>query len=151
MPIYRHVGEETPSYTGGVSRDALDRIHSRAKRRDGHGLYVSSDKGKREGRRKEVESGGSSRRGHHRPDTPLDTRFKDMRTPSRSSWDEDVTATPIHTSAWDVMTPSSHTSSDISTRKHVPKDTPLPTPTHRYNVWERKSFGVKKPSKCVYL
>lgn len=85
-------------------------------------------------------------------ETP-DIKFKDIRTPSRSSWDEDITGTPRKSnSSWDVMTPSiSDMEEEVpksSVKKH--EDTPLPTPTHRYNAWanERKSFGVKKSSKC---
>ncbi len=88
----------------------------------------------------------SSRRSNYRMDTP-DIKRSDIRTPSRSSWDEDITNTPSRTSAWDVMTPS-HTSQDevSSSSRRQYKETPLPTPTFRYNEWanERKSFGVKK-------
>ena len=92
----------------------------------------------------------SSRRSDRRVDTPDIIKLKDIRTPSRSSWDEDVLDTPSRSSAWDTMTPS-HTSETeeelVSVRKkYVNKDTPLPTPTYRYNAWanERKSFGVNK-------
>ena len=76
-------------------------------------------------------------------------KLKDIRTPSRSSWDEDITGTPSRTSAWDVMTPSRTSEEEVSSSsRRQYKDTPLPTPTHRYNAWanERKSFGIKKSS-----
>ena len=46
--VYRQAGVETPSYTGGVSQDAIERIQNRARKRDGHGLYVSSSSGGKE-------------------------------------------------------------------------------------------------------
>lgn len=95
----------------------------------------------------------SRSRNHHRMETP-DIKFKDIRTPSRSSWDEDITGTPRQSnSAWDVMTPSISEIEEepSSSRRKYDKDTPLPTPTHRYNAWanERKSFGIKKTSKIL--
>ena len=73
--------------------------------------------------------------------------YLDIRTPSHSSWDEEMTHTPSRSSAWDMLTPS-HTSEidepSISRRRGT-EDTPLPTPTYRYNAWadDRKSFGIK--------
>lgn len=58
-----------------------------------------------------------------------------------------MTHTPARVSAWDTPTPSHSTVTDepsFSRRHGVPEETPLPTPTHRYNAWadDRKSFGV---------
>ena len=84
--------------------------------------------------------------------------FIDIRTPSRSSWDENVSHTPAKISAWDTPTPSRTSVIDepsFSVKKHSYKlDTPLPTPTHLYNDWaeDRKSFGIKfgEGSKFYY-
>lgn len=158
---YRQAGVETPSYTGGVSQDAMERIQNRARKRDGHGLYVSSSSGGKEREDRHKRSREEHTRHHRRSDKPPssrrdksderiqtpDLKFKDIRTPSRSSWDEEMTHTPSRSSAWDMLTPS-HTSEidepSISRRRGT-EDTPLPTPTYRYNAWadDRKSFGIK--------
>ena len=36
---------ETPTYTGGVNQQAREIIDSRSKKKDGHGLYISSMEG----------------------------------------------------------------------------------------------------------
>lgn len=41
---------ETPTFTGGVNKEARDQIHSRLKKRDSHGLYQSSLEDKQEKR-----------------------------------------------------------------------------------------------------
>ena len=65
--VHRQPLEETPSHTGGVSREALDRIQERARHFEGKGVYASSgrdskDKGQqrqgRDDRERRRERGG---------------------------------------------------------------------------------------------
>lgn len=72
-------------------------------------------------------------------------KTKDIRTPSRSSWDDEE-STPSR-SNWEVSSPARSISEDIRSERRSHRrvdDTPLFTPTHKYNVWEddRRSTGV---------
>ncbi|KAL1129092.1 hypothetical protein AAG570_013623 [Ranatra chinensis] len=161
---YRDKPDETPTNTGGVSREAMERMAERSKDK-WRGVHASSGKGKERERRGDTDrdrrrdynsrkdrserrdrshrSERSSRsdrgwsetpRFKDEPQTPL-FRVKD--TPSRSSWDEDET-TPSPRSSWDLPTPKVHGGGgvDWSSRR--------PTPAYRYNVWakDRKSTGA---------
>ena len=70
----------------------------------------------------------------------------DVRTPSRSSWDPDERPA-VGGSKWDMPSPALSRDSGILTKPS--KDTPLPTPTYRYNVWadDRKSLGITPKPK----
>lgn len=61
--FFRHPLEETPTHTGGVSQQALNRIHSRARKRDSHGLYVSSSFEGRDGGHRDRKK---EEKGHHK-------------------------------------------------------------------------------------
>lgn len=72
-------------------------------------------------------------------------KYKDIRTPSRSSWDDEE-STPSR-SKWEIPSPARCVSEDMrSDRRSHRKvdDTPRFTPTHKYNVWEddRRSTGA---------
>lgn len=70
---------------------------------------------------------------------------RDIRTPSRSSWD-DEDSTPSR-SKWEMPSPSRSISEDMRSERRSHRrvdDTPHFTPTHKYNVWEddRRSTGA---------
>lgn len=46
--IHRQPQEETPSRTGGVNQEVLDRIQERARHFEGKGVYASSGKDSRD-------------------------------------------------------------------------------------------------------
>ncbi|XP_043099200.1 pre-mRNA-splicing factor ATP-dependent RNA helicase PRP16 [Puntigrus tetrazona] len=94
------------------------------------------------------------------PESPRN-KPKDLATPSRSSWDEDDSgyASSRH-SHWESPSPApSHRENERSERSHrsvrdserrdrsskpqYPADTPLPTPSYKYNEWanDRKHLG----------
>ncbi|XP_066503641.1 pre-mRNA-splicing factor ATP-dependent RNA helicase PRP16 isoform X3 [Hoplias malabaricus] len=101
-------------------------------------------------------------RGTHReePESPRH-RPKDATTPSRSSWDEDDSGyASSRRSHWESPSPApSHKETDRSERSsrssreserrdksvraRYPEDTPLPTPSYKYNEWanDRKHLG----------
>ncbi|XP_023646619.1 pre-mRNA-splicing factor ATP-dependent RNA helicase PRP16 [Paramormyrops kingsleyae] len=94
------------------------------------------------------------------PESPRH-RPRDAPTPSRSSWDEDDSGyASSRRSHWESPSPApSHRESDKSERSHrpgreserrdrsvrsrYPADTPLPTPSYKYNEWanDRKHLG----------
>lgn len=73
-------------------------------------------------------------------------KSKDIRTPSRSSWDDEE-STPSR-SKWEMASPArSLISEDVRSERRSHQridDTPMFTPTHKYNVWEvdRHSTGA---------
>ncbi|MEQ2221616.1 hypothetical protein ILYODFUR_017625, partial [Ilyodon furcidens] len=143
----------------------------RSERDDGdsrHSRGNSSSRSERLERSERTErsqrDGGSERisRGSKRdePSTPQH-RPRDAFTPSRSNWDEDDSgyASSRH-SQWESPSPApSHRESDRSERSHrigrdserrdrsvrgrYTDDTPLPTPSYKYNEWanDRKHLG----------
>lgn len=160
---YRSSRIETPTHTGGLNEEASEKIYEKMKRKE-RGMYASSKdrrerskakdyqrdryysrhhhdgerdrSGKRDRSSRRSERGSRSweespRRFRDEPRTPT---MKAKDTPSRSSWDEDDN-TPSRHSAWDVPTPQSRSSSRGYRRS---TDTPLPTPTHKYNSWVGK-------------
>ncbi|XP_065184258.1 pre-mRNA-splicing factor ATP-dependent RNA helicase PRP16-like [Sycon ciliatum] len=76
---------------------------------------------------------GSERRSGKWYDTPTPRhRSKDERTPSRSSWDIDDGGTPSR-NAWDTPGGTPRSARDSG----ADFGTPLPTPSHKTNAWER--------------
>lgn len=86
------------------------------------------------------------------PATP-DIRVKD--TPSRTAWeDEDDDATPLKRSSWDLPTPLSRDPDDRSEqsftsshrgskdRRKRSDETPLPTPSYKYNTWMKNKKKI---------
>uniref|UniRef100_A0AAX7VK49 RNA helicase n=1 Tax=Astatotilapia calliptera TaxID=8154 RepID=A0AAX7VK49_ASTCA len=166
---YRVTGSETPSNPGGVSEEFRRRHQQREKERREHGVYASSKEDRNRERDRERsrdkddrESGysrGSSssrserweRSERNEPQTPQ-SRPRDSFTPSRSNWDEDDSGfgSSRH-SQWESPSPApSHRESDRSERSQrsvrsgrYPDDTPLPTPSYKYNEWanDRKHLG----------
>ncbi|KAF6029080.1 hypothetical protein EB796_012630 [Bugula neritina] len=82
-------------------------------------------------------------------------------TPSQQRWDEDD-PTPLKKSSWDLPTPRSHSGRDgrserysssrhserSADRRHRNKDeTPLPTPSYKYNSWmkDKKKLSAYTP------
>ncbi|XP_045071192.1 pre-mRNA-splicing factor ATP-dependent RNA helicase PRP16-like isoform X2 [Coregonus clupeaformis] len=144
-------------------RDERERSHirggsssSRSERGD---RSERSERSQREGWSSERISRGSKR---EEPPTPQ-TRPKDG-TPSRTSWDEDDSGyASSRRSHWESPSPApSHKDSDKSERPErsprsgreserkdksvrgrYPDDTPLPTPSYKYNEWanDRKHLG----------
>ncbi len=127
----RHIREgveETPTYTGGVSREALDRRRERRdkehrKRRKEEDRFVDrgdnkrdrrdherrdrdrdrSERSERRRREEEWEAETPSRKDERDVDTPY---IKVKGTPSTSAWDEDEQPTPPKFSSWDAPTPN---------------------------------------------
>uniref|UniRef100_A0A674DE11 Pre-mRNA-splicing factor ATP-dependent RNA helicase PRP16 n=1 Tax=Salmo trutta TaxID=8032 RepID=A0A674DE11_SALTR len=169
---YRVTGSETPSNPGGVSEEFRRKHQQREKDRREHGMYASSKEDKNREREKDRERirdtdrdrrgerGWSSERisrGSKREEPPTpQTRPKDG-TPSRTSWDEDDSGyASSRRSHWESPSPApSHKDSDKSERSErsprsgreirgrYPDDTPLPTPSYKYNEWanDRKHLG----------
>ncbi|KAG9336921.1 hypothetical protein JZ751_030034 [Albula glossodonta] len=132
-------------------RDDRERSSSRSERGERSQREGWSERSSRGTRREEPESP------RHRP--------RDAPTPSRSSWDEDDSGyASSRRSHWESPSPSpspSHRESDRSERSHrsgrdserrdrdrsvrsrYPEDTPLPTPSYKYNEWanDRKHLG----------
>uniref|UniRef100_A0A4W5MHX4 Pre-mRNA-splicing factor ATP-dependent RNA helicase PRP16 n=1 Tax=Hucho hucho TaxID=62062 RepID=A0A4W5MHX4_9TELE len=157
---YRVTGSETPSNPGGVSEEFRRKHQQREKDRREHGMYASSKEDKnreREKDRERIRDTDRDRRGERgdersqreeEPPTPQ-TRPKDG-TPSRTSWDEDDSGyASSRRSHWESPSPApSHKDSDKSERSEsvrgrYPDDTPLPTPSYKYNEWanDRKHLG----------
>ncbi len=141
---------ETPSYSGGVSREAMerrrDREEKRRQRRDedrSHGgdkrRRRRSDDGetpKSRRRERDWEEETPVRKAEGYADTPY-LKLKD--TPSNTSWDEDDPDTPGKHSSWDVPTPRSHPPDRDFVRPKGSKDeTPLPTPSYKRNSWFKR-------------
>ncbi|GFR03373.1 pre-mRNA-splicing factor ATP-dependent RNA helicase PRP16 [Trichonephila clavata] len=149
---YRSSRDETPTYTGGVSEEYLERIHGRQKREKERGMYVSSkhhNKDERKSshssrREKSQRSYRSSRREDESPyrDEPPSPRIHLRDSPSRSGWDEDD-STPKYSSAWDLPSPA-HFSDRRSERSNYSRVSHYPTPVHQYNDWanNRKRSGA---------
>ncbi|KAK1161997.1 pre-mRNA-splicing factor ATP-dependent RNA helicase PRP16-like [Acipenser oxyrinchus oxyrinchus] len=137
-----------------TQRDDRERSHHSSSRseRSERGDRSERDRSQREGgRREELESP------RHRP--------KDGATPSRSSWDEDDSGyASSRRSHWESPSPApSHRESersersqrssgreserrdrDRSVKSRYPDDTPLPTPSYKYNEWanDRRHLGA---------
>ncbi|MGH0115700.1 UNVERIFIED_CONTAM: hypothetical protein FKN15_046885 [Acipenser sinensis] len=132
-------------------RDDRERSH-RSSSRSERGDRSERDRSQREGGRKEEPESP-----RHRP--------KDGATPSRSSWDEDDSGyASSRRSHWESPSPApSHRESersersqrssgreserrdrDRSVKSRDPDDTPLPTPSYKYNEWanDRRHLGA---------
>lgn len=149
---YRRNNEETPTYTGGVSQAAHDRLYERSRKRKDRGVYAStvnekcsrrkykkSDSRHRsnERGRRDEKSRRSNRSSHYRSshrgsyrNEPLTPDIKVKDSPSRTGWDDDESIP--QKSSWDFPTPNHHERS------------PLPTPVYKCNKWakNRKPTGA---------
>ncbi|KAJ7986110.1 hypothetical protein DPEC_G00347400 [Dallia pectoralis] len=141
-------------------KNERERSHSRGSSRSDRGDRSDrSDRSPREGWSSERISRGTKR---EEPSTPQ-TRPKDG-TPSRTSWDEDDSGyASSRRSHWESPSPGpTHKDSERSERSErsprsgreserreksvrgrYPDDTPLPTPSYKYNEWanDRKHLG----------
>uniref|UniRef100_A0A665WCB2 RNA helicase n=1 Tax=Echeneis naucrates TaxID=173247 RepID=A0A665WCB2_ECHNA len=138
-------------------RDERESSHSRGSCRSERGeCSERSERSQRDGWSDRI-SRGSKR---DEPPTPQH-RPRDAFTPSRSNWDEDDSGyASSRLSQWESPSPSpSNRESDRSERSHrsvreserrersvrgrYPDDTPLPTPSYKYNEWasDRKHLG----------
>ncbi|XP_072388700.1 pre-mRNA-splicing factor ATP-dependent RNA helicase PRP16 [Diabrotica undecimpunctata] len=168
---FREPQEETPTYTGGISKEARERLRERISHNLSKGVYATTkkDSNNYEKTRQEDKYKGKSERGKwsEHSDKGKSPRFKDEpKTPnlylkestSKTSWDEDDYG-PIRKSDWDYPTPSLHKtkSEEWSARSNkssksyrgekavkLENETPRPTPAHRYNAWvkDRKRTGA---------
>lgn len=161
---FRSPHNETPTYTGGISDEARERLIERlnSNKQKEKGVYATT-KDKHKSRHKDKERS-------HRSKTP---KFRDEpKTPnlghkdevSKSSWDDDDDVGPSRKSSWDFPTPStykggggdwserstksriqdSRRSSRESKRRKYEDESARFTPAHRYNSWakERKRSGA---------
>ncbi|XP_044732439.1 pre-mRNA-splicing factor ATP-dependent RNA helicase PRP16 isoform X2 [Chrysoperla carnea] len=130
---YRLTYNETPTYTGGISKEAKDRLLDRLAKNREKGVYAST-KDKREKRRDEYErnrhhdryrerdryyerNGGDSNRSESRTprfkDEPQTPNLNVKETVSKSTWDEDDVGDYHRSrSSWDFPTPSVYKNSD---------------------------------------
>uniref|UniRef100_A0A670ILY8 Pre-mRNA-splicing factor ATP-dependent RNA helicase PRP16 n=1 Tax=Podarcis muralis TaxID=64176 RepID=A0A670ILY8_PODMU len=160
---YRSARVETPSHTGGVSEEFWERSRQRERERREHGVYASSKEEKerkrdhgreREHDRKRDRGCWGGRRGSSPNQLVVSFLCLDAATPSRSSWEEDDSGyNSSRRSQWESPSPTpsyrdserSHRGSasrdserrdrDRSVRSKYPEDTPLPTPSYKYNDW----------------
>ncbi|MCJ8737335.1 hypothetical protein PDJAM_G00022720 [Pangasius djambal] len=138
-------------------RDDRDRSRGSSSSRSEHlDSSVRSERSQRDGWSERISRG--SRRDE--PQTPRN-RPRDAPTPSASSWDEDDSGyASSRRSHWESPSPApSHRETerserssrsgrdserrDKSVRARYPEDTPLPTPSYKYNEWanDRKHLG----------
>ncbi|KAJ7312208.1 hypothetical protein JRQ81_006590 [Phrynocephalus forsythii] len=136
-----------------------DRDYERKRDRDDRDRSRRSGRSEKEGS-SERSSSGSSRK--NEPESPRH-RPKDAATPSRSSWEEEDSGySSLRRSQWESPSPTpsyrdserSHRGSasrdserrdrDRSVRSKYPEDTPLPTPSYKYNEWadNQKHLGA---------
>ncbi|KAK7913108.1 hypothetical protein WMY93_013319 [Mugilogobius chulae] len=135
----------------------------RSERDDRESSRGRSERGDRSDRSERSQRDGWSERISRgsRRDEPMTPQSHSRDTPSRSNWEEDDSgyASSRH-SQWESPSPApSHRESDRSERSHRSEreserrdrsgkgrysdDTPLPTPSYKYNEWanDRKHFG----------
>ncbi|XP_050295240.1 pre-mRNA-splicing factor ATP-dependent RNA helicase PRP16 isoform X2 [Anthonomus grandis grandis] len=136
---YRSSEVETPTYTGGVSREAKERFQEREKQRfKEKGVYATTKEHRRHNNIKDLErdkhrrhgdrDGGRDRESKH-PDKDRKSsshrertlKFRDEpKTPniklkdsvSKSTWDEDEESPPSKRSSWDFPTPNVYKKTD---------------------------------------
>uniref|UniRef100_A0A8C3G941 Pre-mRNA-splicing factor ATP-dependent RNA helicase PRP16 n=1 Tax=Cyclopterus lumpus TaxID=8103 RepID=A0A8C3G941_CYCLU len=154
---YRVTGSETPSSPGGVSEEFRRRHQQREKDRREHGVYASSKEDKNKERERSRDKGKDRRNERGNSKYPSYSF-----TPSRSNWEEDDSGySSSRHSQWESPSPAlPHREMDRSERSHrsgreserrdrsirgrYPDDTPLPTPSYKYNEWanDRKHLGT---------
>ncbi|XP_065347896.1 pre-mRNA-splicing factor ATP-dependent RNA helicase PRP16 [Cloeon dipterum] len=171
---YRSKYEETPTHTGGLSKEAKERIADRQYRSQEKGIHASTkrprhedrdrgrdrrdrdkdrrrDRSERSHRSERYDRSDRSERTPRFADEPSTPKFRGAKDLSRSSWDDDDGPFMHRRSTWDFPTPSSHRdSTDWSERgserrwKRNSDDTPLPTPSFKYNAWakDRRRTGA---------
>ncbi|XP_060516896.1 pre-mRNA-splicing factor ATP-dependent RNA helicase PRP16 [Cylas formicarius] len=161
---FRSAAEETPTYTGGVSKEARERLRERMKDKyKEKGVYASTKDGRDKGMRQEKSSRDrserkknkySSRRGEtpRFRDEPRTPNIKVKDNPSRSSWEDEDDPSPAKKSSWDFPTPASYKKEDSNwsersfktkydshrsykREKSSRDETPRPTPAHKFNNW----------------
>ncbi|KAF5294947.1 hypothetical protein FQR65_LT10660 [Abscondita terminalis] len=164
---FRAPNVETPTYTGGITELARERLIERlnSTSQKEKGVYASTKDLKNKSRDHEYKRHDKDVVKSERSQTP---RFKDEpKTPnlkikdevSKSAWDDDDPV-PVKKSSWDFPTPTAHkSSSDWSERstktrkyddqkrsdnKRYKSDTPRFTPAHKYNTWakDRRKTGA---------
>lgn len=128
---YRETNAETPTYTGGVSskaRERLNEIEKKKREKKQHNVSSSKDRsrdrdGDRGGDRRDnrrdrrYDDRRSDRRSNRRGDSirSVQTPYRDEPKSSRlgsSSWDDDDEREATRKSAWDFPTPQSRKSED---------------------------------------
>ncbi|XP_056646723.1 pre-mRNA-splicing factor ATP-dependent RNA helicase PRP16 [Diorhabda sublineata] len=161
---FREPQAETPTYTGGISKEARKRLKERISINQSKGVYATT-KNKKDLNEENIHKDSSEKHDWSEYSNVSKTpRFKDEpKTPngyikdstSITSWDEDD-APAARISSWDFPTPSIHKSKngDWSERSskynreekyyRYDNDTPRPTPAHKYNAWakDRKKTGA---------
>ncbi|TRZ00209.1 hypothetical protein DNTS_022588 [Danionella cerebrum] len=166
---YRVTGSETPSNPGGVSEEFKKKHEQREKDRREHGVYASSKEDKTRDRNKSRDRDHDRHRDRRKDRGDRESSrshgsegsVRNLPTPSRSSWDEDDSGIgSSRHSHWESPSPApSHRENDRSERSQrsvrdsvrrdrssKPQylaDTPLPTPSYKYNEWanDRKHSG----------
>ncbi|XP_028392273.1 pre-mRNA-splicing factor ATP-dependent RNA helicase PRP16-like [Dendronephthya gigantea] len=123
-----------------------DRRQDEGSRRDRSSRSKGDSTRSTQGRYNWEETPSSRRSRQEREYTP-NRSSKDLKTPSRTSWDDEEDMTPSR-QTWEAPSParSDISKKDRSERRREKKvdDTPALTPTYKYNSWanDKKSFGV---------
>ncbi|XP_044269534.1 pre-mRNA-splicing factor ATP-dependent RNA helicase PRP16 [Tribolium madens] len=168
---FRMPHNETPTYTGGISEEARERLIERlnSNKQKEKGVYATTkDRHRKDSHKDRERHRDRERESSHRSKTP---RFRDEpKTPnlghkdeiSKSSWDDDDDVGPSKKSSWDFPTPStykggggdwserstksrkSERSSRESKRRKYEDESARFTPAHKYNSWakDRKRSGA---------
>ncbi|KAK4876670.1 hypothetical protein RN001_009176 [Aquatica leii] len=154
---FRSPNVETPTYTGGITELARERLLERLNStfNKEKGVYASTKDLKNESHNY-TRNEAFNKKGEKTPrfkDEPKTPNLKIKDEVSKSAWDDDDPV-PAKKSSWDFPTPSAHkSSSDWSERstkskkydnKRYKSDTPRFTPAHMYNEWakDRKKTGA---------
>ncbi|XP_076809587.1 pre-mRNA-splicing factor ATP-dependent RNA helicase PRP16-like isoform X1 [Clavelina lepadiformis] len=149
---YRPARFETPTYTGGVSEAFRDSKHRREKTRRQEGVYASSKQDKsrsrderRRGSRRSERNNWEETPGRSSSNYPGTPRLHVKDGVRTSNWEEDDDVRSPRRS-WESPSPSIHRSTDRVDRNQSSRtsqrsryrETPLPTPSYKYNKWHRR-------------
>ncbi|XP_012275192.1 pre-mRNA-splicing factor ATP-dependent RNA helicase PRP16 [Orussus abietinus] len=137
---YRAHAEETPTYTGGVNKEAQNRMESRLKRQrlDARDKQAKDARSKNDRHREWNSDRDRSWRdsGKQTPyrfkDEPQTPKFRMKDPTSKSNWDDDEDEEPRR-SSWDHPTPKIYGSRE-------PRDSIRSefTPSYKYNPWHKE-------------
>ncbi|KAF5273704.1 hypothetical protein FQA39_LY07394 [Lamprigera yunnana] len=157
---FRAPNIETPTYTGGITELARERLIKRlnSTSKKEKGVYASTKDLKSRHHEKSHKKKEKKIQTPQFKDEPQTPNFKVKDEVSKSAWDDDDPI-PIKKSSWDFPTPTAHkSSSDWSERsiksrifddykkfdRRHKNETPQFTPVHKYNSWakDRKKTGA---------
>nr|XP_054748657.1 pre-mRNA-splicing factor ATP-dependent RNA helicase PRP16-like isoform X2 [Lytechinus pictus] len=142
---YRAPHLETPSHTGGVSSEAVERQQRREKESRKGVVYASSNSDDRKGRGSRGIDTPSRTSWEEEDDVPKKAPSQwDQPTPKMSSQQNDLSERRDRSERGDRKDRSSRKDGDRSRHRRKEDETPRLTPAHRYNSWasNRKKSGA---------